>query len=75
MKNAIVFSFIFLVAYSLSVLFGWIPAALFLFSTSPLVVLYVVYKVLKDPEEVQQTFEEHFYQDSEYRRNASQSAA
>ncbi|GEM_PF-1711779 len=70
MKNAIIFSFIFLVSYALSILFGWIPAALFLFSTSPIMVLYVVYKVLRDPNEVQETFEEHFYQDSpQYQRN------
>jgi len=75
MKQAITFSFIFITAYALSVLFGWVPAALFLFSTSPLVVLYTVYKVLKDPNEVQDTFEEKFYQDSEYQRNQVREAA
>ena len=69
MKQAITFSFIFITAYALSVLFGWVPAALFLFSTSPIVVFYTVYKVLKDPDEVQDTFEDKFYQDHAYQRN------
>jgi membrane protein implicated in regulation of membrane protease activity len=75
MKQAITFSFIFITAYALAVLFGWVPAALFLFSVSPLVVLYTVYKVLKDPEEVQDTFEDKFYQDSDYERNQIKEAA
>lgn len=69
MKTAISFSFIFLGAYALTILAGWIPAALFFFSTSPLLTLYVVYKVLRDPQEVQERFDEQFYQDSAYRRN------
>ncbi|MDR9374588.1 MAG: hypothetical protein RI565_06945 [Schleiferiaceae bacterium] len=69
MKTAIVGSFVFLGAYALAVLIGWYATALFLFSVSPLVVLYVVYKVLRDPQEVTQTFDQHFYQDHPYQRN------
>lgn len=72
MKTAISFSFLFLAAYAITALFGWIPGALFFFSTSPLIVLWVVYKVLKDPIEVRETFEEQFYQDHPYRRNRSE---
>lgn len=71
MRTAIGFSFIFITAYALSLIYGLIPAALFFVSASPLVVLYTVYKVLKDPEEPQQSFEEFFYQDWQYRRNNS----
>jgi len=42
-----------------------------LFSLSPLLVLYVVYKVLKDPHEVKESFEEHFYQDGSHPRSTS----
>lgn len=63
MKIAIYGSFGFLIIYAASVLMGYERAALFLFSISPIVVLYVVYKILKDPKEPSLTFEDHFYQD------------
>lgn len=69
MKTAIYFSFIFLLAYMISILFGYIQAALFFFGTSPLVVLHLVYKVLKDPQEVTVTFEDEFYQDGSHPRS------
>lgn len=69
MKTAISFSFIFLGAYAMSVLFGWMAGALFFFSTSPLITIWVVYKVLRDPKEAEGTFEEKFYQDHPYLRN------
>ena len=68
MKTAIIGSFIFLATYALAALMGWVAAALFFFSVSPLVTLYVVYKVLKDPREVKQTFDQYFYQDYAYER-------
>jgi len=69
MKAAIIFSFIFIGAYLTTIIFGWYAGALFFFSSSPLMVIYVVYKVLRDPQEVELTFEEHFYQDHPYKRN------
>lgn len=68
MKAAIYFSFVFLIAYAISIFLGHTQAALFLMGVSPLVVLYTVYKVLKDPKEVKVTFEEHFYQDQKFPR-------
>lgn len=68
MKFAISASFAFLIIYAASVLMGLERAALFMFSLSPLVVLYVVYKILKDPKEVTLTFEDHFYQDGRFPR-------
>lgn len=68
MKTALNFSFIFILAYLISILFNWYAAALFFFSTSPLMVIYTVYKVLRDPKEVEQTFDEYFYQDYKYKR-------
>jgi len=69
MKTALSFSFIFIVAYLISILFSWYAAALFFFATSPLMVIYTVYKVLRDPHEVEQKFEDQFYQDYPYQRN------
>lgn len=68
MKAAIAFSFVFLIAYSISILIGHLQAALFLMSSSPLMVLYTVYKVLRDPKEVKLKFEDHFYQDQRFPR-------
>ncbi len=68
MKAAIYFSFVFLGAYAVSVLFGHYPTAIFFFSASPFVVMYVVYRVLKDPKEVTVTFEDQFYQDGSHPR-------
>lgn len=68
MKFSIVFSFIFIGAYALSAILGIDPLVMLFFSLSPLMVLYVVYKVLKDPHEVEETFEEHFYQDRSHPR-------
>jgi len=69
MKTAIGFSFVFITAYALSVLYGWVPAALFFVSTSPIMIIYLVIKVLRDSEEPIATFEDEFYQDWRYRRN------
>jgi len=69
MKTAISFSFVFITAYALSVLYGWVPAALFFVSTSPIMIIYLVIKVLRDSEEPIATFEDEFYQDWRYRRN------
>lgn len=73
MKFGIYTSFIFLILYAISVLAGFIPAALFLFSISPLVVIFAVYKILKDPKEASVTFEESFYQDGSHPRVKSTS--
>lgn len=71
MKFSIIFSFFFLGLYSLSALMSWDPFTVLCFSLSPLVVLYVVYKVLRDPQEVQVSFEDHFYQDGSHPRRKS----
>lgn len=71
MKTAIIGSFIFLTTYALAALMGWVAAALFLFSISPLVTVYLVYRVLRDPHEVEQTFDQYFYQDYAYERQQS----
>lgn len=68
MKNSILFSFIFIGAYALSAIIGWEPMAMLFFSLSPLVVIWVVYRVLRDPQEVKVTFEDHFYQDESHPR-------
>lgn len=69
MKKAIGFSFIFLGAYALCALTGMGNLALLLFSLSPLVVIYLCLKILRDDEPVKKTFDESFYQDFDYRRN------
>lgn len=68
MKAAIAFSFVFLIAYSISILAGQVQAAFFLMGISPLLVLFTVYKVLRDPKEVKIEFKEHFYQDQRFPR-------
>lgn len=68
MKFSIIFSFVFIGAYALSAILGIDPLVMLFFSLSPLMVLFVVYKVLKDPHEVEETFDEHFYQDRSHPR-------
>ena len=62
MKTAIYLSFLFLAVYLLSIYMDWTQVALLFFGLSPAVVLYLVYKVLKDPKAVSVTFEDQFYQ-------------
>lgn len=69
MKNAILASFVFLTAYGLSIIFQWMVAVLFLLSLSPVVVLWVAYRILKDPHPSGHTFEDRFYEDYDYQRN------
>lgn len=69
MKTAISFSFIFITTYVISVFATWLPAALFFATSLPLMLIYLVYKVLRDPHEPQQKFEDQFYQDYPYQRN------
>jgi len=68
MKTSIYLSFVFLIAYAISVLFGYIQAALFFFSISPIVVLHMVFKILRDPQEVKVSFDDEFYQDGSHPR-------
>ncbi|PTM05502.1 MAG: hypothetical protein DA405_03600 [Bacteroidetes bacterium] len=69
MKTALNLSFLFLFLFGLSVFLNWPFIALALFYASPIMVIYTIYKVLRHPEEVTQTFEDHFYQDHPYQRN------
>jgi hypothetical protein len=59
----------YLLTYTLSSLLPLHYAiSLALFSLSPIVVMWMVYKVLKDGKESEFTFEEVFYEDHPYRR-------
>lgn len=71
MKTALISSFVFLIFYVASVFIGHIQAALFFFGLSPVIVIWLVYKVLKDPKEVKVTFEDEFYQDGSHPRTKS----
>ncbi len=69
LKNAVGFSFLFITGYGLSILFNWTIAALFLVSLSPILIIWLAVKTLKDPYTTDNTFEDSFYEDYNYRRN------
>lgn len=70
LKYAVGFSFVFITVYGLAVLFNWTIAAMILVSLSPIMVIWLAVKTLKDPNPSQETFEDRFYEDSDYRRNS-----
>lgn len=57
-------------AYAVVVWLGLAQTALFLFSISPLMVLWVVFRILKDPHPVEIRFEDEFYQDGSRPRSS-----
>ena len=63
----ILLSTLYLLIYTLSTALA-IPLAFF--SLSPVVVIWLVWKVLRDGEPSELTFEEAFYEDHPYRRLA-----
>lgn len=69
LKTVISVSFVFVTVYALSILIDWTAAALLLVSLSPIMVLWVAYRTLKDPEHPEETFQDKFYEDYEYYRN------
>jgi len=69
LKFAVGFSFVFITAYGLSVLFNWTVAALIMVSLSPILVIWLAVKTLKDPNPSNNTFEDRFYEDLDYQRN------
>ncbi|WP_417591036.1 hypothetical protein [Owenweeksia hongkongensis] len=69
LKNAIGFSFIFLAVYSIVIISSFTQGALFLLGLSPVLVIWLVFKTLKDPYTPTHTFEERFYEDYDYNRN------
>jgi membrane protein implicated in regulation of membrane protease activity len=68
-KTPILLATLYLLIYTLVSFIPGLPAlAVLLFSLSPIVVIWMVYRVLKDGEPSQYTFEEVFYEDHPYRR-------
>ncbi len=71
LKTVISGSFIFLVVYAIAVMLSAEQAALLLCSLSPIVVVFMAYRILKDPEPHSgATFDDKFYEDSNYKRNS-----
>ncbi len=69
LKTVIAGSFIFLLIYAVAVMLSATQAAILLFSLSPIIVVYVAYRILKDPEPHSgATFDDKFYEDSDYTR-------
>lgn len=70
LKTVISGSFIFLLVYSVAVMLRAEQVAMLLFSLSPLVIIYMAHKILKDLEPHSgATFDEKFYEDFDYTRN------
>jgi|GEM_PF-769040 len=68
LRNALIASTLFWVVYLVSVLLPAHPAwVLGLFSLTPVVVVMLVWKVLRDGTPSPYTFEERFYEDWAYR--------
>ncbi len=71
LKTVISGSFIFLVVYAIAVMFSAEQLAILLFGLSPIVVVFMAYRILKDPEPHSgATFDDKFYEDSNYKRNS-----
>ena len=61
---------LFVLVYNMSPYMGFSDNAITaMFLLSPLVVIWMVIRVLKDGQPSTQTFTEHFYEDHAYRRN------
>lgn len=69
LKIIIGLSFVYLLTYAAFVFLNMERCALFLFGLSPVMVIYVAYKILKDPHTPTHNFDEKFYEDREYYRN------
>lgn len=71
LKAILTGSFIFLLIYALAVMLTLLQWALLLFSLSPLLLLFMAYRILKDPKPHSgATFDEKFYEDLDYTRNS-----
>ncbi len=60
----------FLVVYAVLAWFAFDTAVLAMFAVSPFLVLWVIYRVLKDGQPSGRSFNEHFYDDWDYKRIA-----
>ncbi len=69
LKHIVRGSLVGIALYVISIFLNWTWLALLLVSLSPLLVIWLVYRVLKDPYASTHTFEDRFYEDNEYRRN------
>lgn len=66
MGTSIVFSFIYLITYSiLSFFSNSLSVMLAFFMGSPFVVLWVVYSILNDKHQPDKTFDKYYYQNRE----------
>ncbi len=70
-KNVVIGATLYLLAYLVLSTFQGVPHQLIIgmFSLSPFIVIYMVFRILTAGEPAQLTFEEAFYEDSEYERN------
>ncbi len=63
----------YLVFYNSTPIFGFSPdTVIAMYIASPVLLLWMVYKILKDGVPSERTFDEYFYDDYDYRRNGSE---
>ena len=68
-KDAVGILFVYITVYALAILFNWARPAILLVSLSPIMVLWVAFKILTAPYKSEHTFEERFYEDYDYERS------
>ena len=72
LKNVIGVSVIFITIYALSVMANYLPVALLFVSLSPVLIIWMAYRTLKDSYKTENTFRERFYEDFDYERNVEE---
>jgi hypothetical protein len=69
-KWPVIFVTAYAILYQLTPYFGFSEKTILtLFVIAPIPVFWMVYKILKDGIPSQRTFDEYFYEDSDYKRN------
>lgn len=67
-KDAVGISFVYITIYSVMVLSEWLRPAILLVSLAPIMLIWMVFKILNAPYQSEHTFEDRFYEDYDYER-------
>lgn len=68
-KDAVGISFVYITIYSVMVLSEWLRPAILLVSLAPIILIWMVFKILNAPHQSEHTFEDRFYEDYDYERS------
>ena len=68
-KDAVGLSFVYITLYALMILTNWARPALLLASLAPVMIIWLVFKILRASYDSKHTFEDRFYEDHDYDRS------